>query len=149
MGRALGRLQPVELREAWANETADFTPWLAEPQNLNLLAGVIGIEPELEAQEAGVGPFRPDKLCRDNATGHDVLVENQLEKTNHTHLGQLRTIESLQPNDVLVAAVPLTEPFATIVSRWRRAPLLVQSGMKLVMVGRDGSFDGLALETNT
>lgn len=65
----------------------------------------------------------------------------------HEAIGQLLTIESLQPNDVLAAAVPLTEPFATLVSRWRLAPLLIESGIRLVMVGRDGSIDGLTLET--
>jgi len=65
----------------------------------------------------------------------------------HEAIGQLLTIESLQPNDVLAAAVPFTEPFAALVERWRRAPLLVQSGIKLVMVGRDGSVTGLTFET--
>ncbi len=91
MKSALGRLERVELRLAWANEANDFTPWLAEPENLKLLGAVIGLELELEGQEAGVGPFRADILCRDTATGHYVLVENQLERTNHTHLGQLLT----------------------------------------------------------
>lgn len=110
MERELGRLEPVELREAWANEAADFTPWLAEPQNLKLLAGVIGIELELEAQEAGVGPFRADILCRDTATGHYVLVENQLEKTNHTHLGQLLTYAAgLQAVTIVWVAQRFTE----------------------------------------
>ena len=47
---------------------------------------------ELEAQETSVGPFRADILCRD--TGSDdsmVLIENQLETTDHKHLGQLMT----------------------------------------------------------
>ena len=91
MATELGRLERVELRKAWANEAADFTPWLSEPQNMKLLGDSIGLELELEAQEAGVGPFRADILCRDTATGHYVLVENQLERTDHTHLGQLLT----------------------------------------------------------
>ena len=65
----------------------------------------------------------------------------------HEALGQLLTFEAVQPNDVLAAAVPLTEQFATLVARWRQAPLLASSGIKLVMVGRDGSVDGLKLDT--
>lgn len=91
MGTTLGKLERVKLRDAWSNEATDFTPWLSRPENLKLLAEVIGLDLEPKAQEVGVGPFRADILCKDTATGHYVLVENQLERTNHTHLGQLLT----------------------------------------------------------
>ena len=91
MGSVFGRLERVDLREAWVNEANDFTPWLAGPENLSLLGDAIGIELELESQEAGVGPFRADILCKDTVNGHYVLVENQLERTDHVHLGQLIT----------------------------------------------------------
>ena len=87
----LGRLQKVELREVWSSESNDFTPWLAQPENLKLLGETIGIELELEAQEKEVGPFRADILCKDTATDNWVLIENQLERTDHSHLGQLLT----------------------------------------------------------
>src|SRR5205823_7927290 len=87
----LGRLQKVDLREAWTSECSDFTPWLAQEANLQLLGETIGIELELESQEKGVGPFRADILCKDTATDNWVLIENQLERTDHTHLGQLIT----------------------------------------------------------
>lgn len=87
----LGRLQKVELRDAWASESSDFTPWLAQEENLKLLGEAISIELELEAQEKEVGPFRADILCKDTATDNWVLIENQLERTDHTHLGQLLT----------------------------------------------------------
>lgn len=89
--RNLGRLEKVSLREAWSNEASDFTPWLAEEENLKLLGEAIGLDLELEAQEKQVGPFRADILCKDPATDGWVLIENQLEKTNHTHLGQILT----------------------------------------------------------
>lgn len=87
----LGRLEPVELREAWQDEARGFTPWLAESENLELLGDTIGIELQLEAQEKEVGPFRADILCKDTRNDHWVLIENQLERTDHTHLGQLLT----------------------------------------------------------
>jgi hypothetical protein len=88
---ALGQLVKVELREAWASEAGDFTPWLAQEKNLRLLGDTIELELELEAQEKDVGPFRADILCKDTASGQRVLIENQLERTDHTHLGQLMT----------------------------------------------------------
>jgi len=89
--RTLGRLEKVDLREVWTRESADFTPWLAEEKNLALLGDTIGMELELEAQEKDVGPFRADIVCKETANGNWVLVENQLERTDHTHLGQIIT----------------------------------------------------------
>ncbi|MGH2497251.1 MAG: DUF4268 domain-containing protein [Ktedonobacteraceae bacterium] len=88
---ALGRLERVELRNAWNSEARDFTPWLAKAENLELLGEAIGLELELEAQEKFVGPFRADILCRDVSSNSWVLIENQLEQTDHRHLGQLLT----------------------------------------------------------
>lgn len=87
----LGRLQKVELREVWLSESSEFTPWLAQEENLKLLGEAIGAELECEAQEKEVGPFRADILCKDTATDAWVLIENQLERTDHAHLGQLIT----------------------------------------------------------
>lgn len=87
----LGRLEKVDLREAWTSESSDFTPWLAQEQNLKLLGEATGIELELESQEKNVGPFRADILCKDTSNDNWVLIENQLERTDHSHLGQLIT----------------------------------------------------------
>ena len=93
----LGRLERVELRTAWESEAQDFTPWLAQDENIAVLGETLDMELEVEAQEESVGPFRADILCRDaNSADHDswVLIENQLERTDHTHLGQLLTYAS-------------------------------------------------------
>jgi hypothetical protein len=88
----LGRLEKItDLREIWKTEAQDFTPWLAKEVNLSLLGETINLELELEAVEKDVGPFRADILCRDTADNSLVLVENQVERTDHTHLGQLLT----------------------------------------------------------
>lgn len=87
----LGRLQKVDLREIWRTEDQHFTPWLAREENLSILAETLAMELELEAEEKRVGPFRADILCRNTDDGSWVLVENQLERTDHTHLGQLLT----------------------------------------------------------
>ena len=87
----LGRLERVKLRTYWVREDLDFTPWLAHEDNIKLLGDTISIEIEVEAQEKEVGPFRADILCKDTATDNWVLIENQLERTDHVHLGQLLT----------------------------------------------------------
>ena len=87
----LGRLEKVPLRELWAHEALDFTPWLAQEANIALLSEAIGLELALEAQEQSVGPFRADLLCKDALSDNWVLVENQIARTDHTHLGQLLT----------------------------------------------------------
>ena len=90
MKKPLSTLQRVPLREAWKHEANDFTPWLAESENLNMLADVLHLGSlELVATEHWVGDFKLDILC---TNGDDqVIIENQLEKTNHSHLGQIIT----------------------------------------------------------
>ena len=105
----LGRLKRVEARDVWANEATHFTPWLASAENLVLLGEAIGIELEHEATEQSVGPFSADILCKDTATGDYVLVENQLERTDHRHLGQLITYASgLKAVTIVWIANPFT-----------------------------------------
>lgn len=87
----LGKIENVDLREVWETEDKDFTPWLAEDINITQLGDAIGIDLDVESQEENVGPFRADILARDTATGHYVLIENQLEITDHKHLGQIMT----------------------------------------------------------
>lgn len=90
----LGRLERIDLRDIWINEAAQFTPWLARTENIALLAESLGMDLEVEAQEKSVGGFRADILCKDRLTDHWVLIENQLEWTDHRHLGQLLTYAS-------------------------------------------------------
>jgi hypothetical protein len=90
-GMTLGRLSPVELRHAWVSEAQDFTPWLAQPDNLALLGETLDLELEVDTVEKPVGPYRADILCREAGTDRLVLIENQIEATDHRHLGQLLT----------------------------------------------------------
>ena len=87
----LGKLEKVELRAFWKKEDRDFTPWLVTEGNIQILSEAIGIDLEVQSHEESVGPFRADILCLDTATNHYVLIENQLERTDHIHLGQLMT----------------------------------------------------------
>ena len=106
----LGRLERVELRDIWISEAADFTPWLARPENLSVLADTLGMDLELEAQERAVGPFRADILCKELGSERWVLIENQLQRTDHTHLGQLLTYASgLEAVTIVWIAARFTE----------------------------------------
>ena len=89
--KQLGRLESVNIHDYWVNEATDFTPWLAQEENLAFLGEAIDIELEFVAREAMVGSFSADILCRNQLTSEYVLVENQLEKTDHSHLGQILT----------------------------------------------------------
>jgi hypothetical protein len=87
--KPLGRLEKVDVRTIWDHEAHDFTPWLAREENLAQLGDAIGMEVELEGTEQDVGSFNADILCRDTVDDSRVLIENQLERTDHGHLGQL------------------------------------------------------------
>jgi len=84
----LGKLEEVPLRDYWKSEPKDFTKWLAEKENLDLLGKAIGISLETDQTEAAVGDFSVDILAKDEE-GNYVIIENQLEATNHKHLGQI------------------------------------------------------------
>ena len=91
MSEDLKQLTPVDISEVWETEPQHFTPWLAREENLTLLGNALGIELELEAQEVNVGGFRADILCKNTLDDSWVLIENQLEATDHRHFGQLLT----------------------------------------------------------
>lgn len=84
-----GNLENVPLREAWSDEAQNFTPWLAS--NLDQLSRAIGITLELVDSEVRVEEFSADVLARNANDGSLVLIENQLEGSDHKHLGQILT----------------------------------------------------------
>ncbi|MYC35693.1 MAG: DUF4268 domain-containing protein [Chloroflexi bacterium] len=85
----LAKIERVDLREAWPNEARDFTPWLAE--NIAELGEALGIDLELQQTEAAVGGYSLDVLATDLNQNRQVIIENQLETTDHDHLGKLLT----------------------------------------------------------
>lgn len=106
----LARLERVDLRTVWTTEAQEFTPWLAQPENLAVLSEALNMELETEGQEERVGPFRADILCRDMQDDSLVLIENQLERTDHNHLGQLLTYAAgLQTVTIIWVAQTFTD----------------------------------------
>ena len=85
----VGRLEQVDLRQVWSHEAHSFTPWVLA--NADRLSEALGMDLELEAAEHPVGSFSLDLIGRDLETGQRVIIENQLEGTDHTHLGQIMT----------------------------------------------------------
>jgi len=86
---SLGRIRTHDPRHVWANEALAFTPWLET--NIDQLNEAIGLEIELAGREVRVGPFAADLYGTEVQTGHAAIVENQLEPTDHGHLGQILT----------------------------------------------------------
>ena len=87
----LGKLKKVDLRDVWPHEALDFTKWLAVDENLKLLTDAVGIELELLETESSVGAFNVDIYAQEVGTERKVIIENQLEDTNHDHLGKVIT----------------------------------------------------------
>ena len=87
----LGNLAKINIRDVWKDEAKDFTPWLACEENILILSEEIGMQLEVVSVEKDVGPYRADIFCREISNGTCVVIENQLEKTDHNHLGQILT----------------------------------------------------------
>ena len=87
----LGKLVKVDLRSVWKHEATDFSAWLARPENLDALADQLGIEIEAIGTEVPVGRFKIDILAKEINTNENIIIENQLEQTNHDHLGKVVT----------------------------------------------------------
>jgi len=91
MTKTLATLKKVDLREFWAHEALDFTQWLAKEENIQLLSDEIGISlTNIRAEEA-IGRNNVDLVATDEDSQKKVIIENQLEYTDHKHLGQIIT----------------------------------------------------------
>lgn len=87
---SLGKLTKINnLRKVWSDEARDFTPWLAKEENLEILGTEVGLDIELIETEAKTGSFSTDILAKDSFTEDKIIIENQLEQTDHNHLGKL------------------------------------------------------------
>lgn len=99
----LGTLERIDnLRSVWPHEALDFTPWLAKEENLKLLGDTVGIDIVLEEQESSVGDFSVDLFAVEEGTGRKIIIENQLEDTNHDHLGKIITYASGKDAEVII-----------------------------------------------
>lgn len=102
----LSRLEEIkDLRTVWPHEALDFTPWLSQDNNISLLADAIGLDITVDETESSVGDFNVDIFASETGTDRKIIIENQLEDTNHDHLGKLITYASGKSADVIVWVV--------------------------------------------
>ena len=99
----LSKLEEIsDLRKVWPREAQDFTPWLANEDNIGSLSDAIGIDIAIDEEESPVGDFSVDIFAREIDTGRKVIIENQLESTNHDHLGKLITYAPGKSAEIIV-----------------------------------------------
>jgi len=104
MKKNLSKLSRVDLRDVFDTEL-DFTNWLAEQENLDLLSREIGADIKLIQTEANVGRFSVDILAEEESSGRKIIIENQLEDTNHDHLGKIITYASGYDAEIIIWVV--------------------------------------------
>ena len=90
----LGKLQEIDIKKVWQHEQYDFSQWLANEENIQELGNTLNLSLTDVETEKFVGKYRCDILCKDEITGKVVLIENQLEPTDHDHLGKIITYAS-------------------------------------------------------
>ena len=102
MKNVLSKLTKLDLREVWKHEALDFTNWLAENENLEALSDAVGVDIKLIQTEASVGKFNVDILAEEDLTGKKIIIENQLESTDHDHLGKIITYASGHDAEIII-----------------------------------------------
>ena len=102
MKNVLSKLTKLDLREVWKHEALDFTNWLAEKENLEALSDAVGVDIKLIQTEASVGKFNVDILAEEDLTGRKIIIENQLEATDHDHLGKIITYASGHNAEIII-----------------------------------------------
>lgn len=98
----LGKIVKVDLRNVWGHEAIDFTTWLAQEENLAVLNDEIGVDIKLIKIEANVGSFKVDILGEEESSGRKIIIENQLESTDHDHLGKIITYASGYNAEIII-----------------------------------------------
>ncbi len=103
---SLSKLEEIkDLRTVWPHEALDFTPWLSQDDNIALLADAVGLDITVDETESSVGDFNVDIFASETGTDRKIIIENQLEDTNHDHLGKLITYASGKSADVIIWVV--------------------------------------------
>ena len=90
----IGKLKEVDIRELWKHEQYDFSEWLSKKENIENLNEILGLTLIDISKETYVGSYRCDLFAKDETTGIKVIIENQLEISNHDHLGKIITYAS-------------------------------------------------------
>ncbi len=101
-----GKIKNQDIKKFWLHETTGFSSWLARPENLKLLSLTVGIDLKLIEREASRNSrLRVDLLAIDKETNDFVIIENQINKTDHSHLGQIVTYSALFNSKIIIWVV--------------------------------------------
>lgn len=130
----LGKLVKEDLRSVWKNEATDFTPWLAKEKNLVLLSEAIGVDLIIEERESSVGNFSLDLFAKEDGTGTPVIIENQLEDTNHDHLGKLVTYAAGKDAKIIIWIVKHAREEHRRAIEWLNENTIQEIGFYLVEI---------------
>lgn len=98
----IGKLKEVEIRDLWKHEQYDFSTWLSENINIEMLNDILGLTLTDVSKEVYVGSYRCDLVATDESSGTKVIIENQLEASDHEHLGKIITYASGLSANVIV-----------------------------------------------
>lgn len=117
----IGELEKVDLRTIWNNEERDFSLWLAQEKGLAKLSEVIGVDIVLIERESRVGGFSADLYAEVEGSEDKVIIENQLEDTNHDHLGKIITYASGKDAKYVIWIVKRARPEHRQAIEWLNA----------------------------
>ena len=127
----IAKLEPVPLRELWKHEALDFTSWLAE--NLDFVSDVIGIDLSFVEREKSAGDFSVDILA-ETGEGDLAVIENQLDRTDHDHLGKLITYMSNLGAKIAIWITSQPRPEHEKAIQWLNETLPADTGFYLIRV---------------
>ncbi len=115
----IGKLREVDIRNLWKNEERDFSVWLAKEENIEYLNDILGLNLTDIRREEHVGSFECDIFAKDETSNTNVIIENQLEASNHDHLGKIITYASGLNANVVVWIVKKAREEHRSAIEWR------------------------------
>ena len=98
----LSKIKKINPRDIWKHEALDFTKWLSKEENISLLCDELDLNLENISSEASAGRYNVDIVADDIDSKSKVIIENQLEPTDHKHLGQLLTYASAFDASIII-----------------------------------------------
>lgn len=129
----LGKLEKCRIRKEWPKET-DFSDWLFKKENIDLLTEALGLdEIQTNQREDSIGPFSSD-ITGETASGKSVVIENQLEPSNHDHLGKIITYGAGKDAEIIIWIVEEAREQHASAIAWLNNNLVPGKGFFLVEI---------------
>jgi hypothetical protein len=104
-----GSLESQDVREYWEHEADDFTPWLADEirnEPISEIEDTLGLDFQIIDVEKSVGRYNLDILAEVVDDNRNVIIENQLNSSDHDHLGKSIAYASGVDADIIVWIAP-------------------------------------------